>query len=102
MRRIPEGSTARYVAWANRLTNEQLYQHQYRECTLLAPTWFLRRDWFHEVGGFLDPPPGSEYHLEAGKAPAVPEDLIFFYKVGVVAITSRCGGVVANLPVLCH
>lgn len=78
VRRIPEGATARYIAWANSLTNEQLYLHQYRECTLLAPTWLLRRDWFEEVGRFHEPQPGSKYHLEEGKAPAVPEDLIFF------------------------
>ena len=78
VRRIPEGATARYIAWANSLTNEQLYLHQYRECTLLAPTWLLRRDWFEEVGRFHEPQPGSKYHLEEGKAPAVPDDLIFF------------------------
>ena len=52
-----------------------------RECTLLAPTWLLSRRLFDTVGGFLDPPPGSKYHIRDGEPPAVPEDLIFFNQV---------------------
>ncbi|EQC35957.1 hypothetical protein SDRG_06699 [Saprolegnia diclina VS20] len=69
-RRIPEGSTWHYTAWANSLTKEQLVLQQYRECTIIMPTWFMRRERFLTVGGFDEAPEGV----------TIPEDLIFFLK----------------------
>merc|ERR1712072_456764 len=66
--REPEGSTARYTAWANSLTEKDLMFQRFRELTVLMPTWFTPRSVFDAVGGFD----------ESGKG--TPEDLIFFYK----------------------
>ncbi|KAH9103161.1 hypothetical protein LEN26_015358 [Aphanomyces euteiches] len=68
--RIPDGSTWHYTAWANSLTQEQLVLQQYRECTIIMPTWFMARERFQFVGGF------EEAKTEA----TIPEDLIFFLK----------------------
>ncbi|ETV95564.1 hypothetical protein H310_11005 [Aphanomyces invadans] len=68
--RIPEGSTWHYTAWANSLTDEQLVLQQYRECTIIMPTWFMSRERFTFVGGFD----------EAKTSATIPEDLIFFLK----------------------
>ena len=54
VRRVPEGSTPRYVAWANSMSHEQLVLHRFRECTLLMPTWFLSRAAFDRCGGFRE------------------------------------------------
>ena len=44
--REPEGSTARYTAWANGMSQAELSLHRFRECTLLMPTWFMARSTF--------------------------------------------------------
>ena len=67
--RLPKGSTPHYTAWANGLTHEQLYLQQYRECTLIMPTWFMSRRIFEKVGGFDE---SFTAHL--------PEDLLFFHR----------------------
>ena len=54
VRREPEGSTARYTAWANEMSAQQLVLHRFRECTLLMPTWFLSRASFERAGGFAE------------------------------------------------
>jgi hypothetical protein len=82
VRREPDGSTARYVSWANEMQSEQLVLHRFRECTLLTPqrsirmqvlitalrpspprfrectllmpTWFVSRAAFDETGGFAE------------------------------------------------
>jgi len=68
-KRIPENSTVHYTKWANTLTDEQLYLQQYRELTLIQPTWFCHRKVFDRVGGYYD-----------GNDISEPEDLIFFQK----------------------
>ena len=50
--REPEGSTRHYTNWANSLTEERLYLEQYRELTILQPTWCLTRARFEELGGY--------------------------------------------------
>jgi hypothetical protein len=67
--RIPKDATTRYTDWCNRLTEKQLWLHQYRECTVIQPTWFMPREIYDAVGGYDD----SE--------PKLPEDLIFFHKM---------------------
>mmetsp|Transcript_37537 Transcript_37537/g.79151 ORF Transcript_37537/g.79151 Transcript_37537/m.79151 type:complete len:584 (-) Transcript_37537:1357-3108(-) len=54
--RIPKDSTQHYSQWANSLSNERLYLEQFRECTLLQPTWFLSKKWFEQLGGYLEAP----------------------------------------------
>lgn len=54
VRREPEGSTARYIKWANGMSQEQLLLHRFKECTLLMPTWFLSRASFERNGGFRE------------------------------------------------
>lgn len=54
--RIPKDSTWHYQNWANSLTDERVYLEQFRECTLIQPTWFLSKDWFISLGGYLEAP----------------------------------------------
>lgn len=65
-KRIPEDSTRHYTNWCNNLTEEELYLQQYREITLIQPTWFMEKKTFMDIGGYV----------EDGKC----EDLIFFHK----------------------
>eukprot|EP00741_Cyanophora_paradoxa_P004402 tig00000802_g4273.t1 len=67
--RIPLNATLRYADWANGLSHEELYTEQYRENTLIQPTWLMHRDVFERQGGYEeDHPTGT------------PEDLIFFHR----------------------
>ena len=54
--RIPKDSTWHYSQWANSLTNERLYLEQFRECTLVQPTWFFSKAWFERLGKYLEAP----------------------------------------------
>jgi glycosyltransferase involved in cell wall biosynthesis/ectoine hydroxylase-related dioxygenase (phytanoyl-CoA dioxygenase family) len=69
-KRYPSGSTEHYEAWANMMTQNELHLEQFRECTVLLPTWCMARTVAETVGGFVEAPPGS------GEA----EDLIFFQR----------------------
>ena len=57
--REPEGSTARYTAWANGMSQAELSLHRFRECTLLMPTWFMARSTF-EAGALASEPSATE------------------------------------------
>ena len=52
------------------MTQRELHLEQFRECTVLLPTWCMARSIAQAVGGFVEALPGS------GEA----EDLIFFQK----------------------
>ncbi|EGC40144.1 hypothetical protein DICPUDRAFT_146960 [Dictyostelium purpureum] len=52
--RIPEGSSARYTDWCNRLSDEQLFLHQYREVSIIQPTWFYHRTLFLKNGEYIE------------------------------------------------
>jgi hypothetical protein len=54
--RIPTDSTWHYQNWANSLTDERVYLEKFRECTFIQPTWFMARDWFDSLGGYLEAP----------------------------------------------
>ena len=71
--RVPADATPRYTQWANTLTQAQLYAQQYREVTVLQPTWFLSRQVYDNVGGY-NPQKGC------------PEDLVRVY----IAHLGRC------------
>eukprot|EP01043_Picozoa_sp_COSAG02_P015359 COSAG02_NODE_653_length_18827_cov_44.237826_5_plen_371_part_00 len=53
-RREPEDATWHYTTWANKLSQEQLLLQQYREVTMLHPTWFHSRAVFDAVGGYVE------------------------------------------------
>ena len=82
--RDPPESTWHYTAWANDLTTEQLWLQQYRECTVIMPTWFMSRRTFDQVpGGFVNLPDDdaqikTDEGTNSARAP-LPEDLIFFH-----------------------
>ena len=50
--RKPAGSTEHYTRWCNSLTPAQLWLQQFREVTVIQPTWFLSRAAFDRVGGY--------------------------------------------------
>lgn len=79
-KRYPSGSTEHYEAWANMMTQKELHLEQFRECTLLLPTWCMKRSLADAVGPFVEAPPGS------GEA----EDLIFFQKFLELYYSQNC------------
>ncbi|CAD7959197.1 unnamed protein product [Amoebophrya sp. A120] len=50
--RTPANSTHRYTEWANELDLCGLWLDQFREVTLIHPTWFMRRETFEVAGGY--------------------------------------------------
>ena len=63
--RIPKDATHHYSQWANSLSDERLYLEQFRECTLLQPTWFLSKAWFESLGGYVEAPISGSYTEDA-------------------------------------
>jgi glycosyltransferase involved in cell wall biosynthesis len=57
--RDPPDATWHYTQWANSLSNERLRLEQFREVTLLQPTWMMARAWFVALGGYLEAPSSS-------------------------------------------
>ncbi|CAI5469443.1 unnamed protein product [Closterium sp. Yama58-4] len=66
--RLPADATPRLTAWANGLSQTQLYLQQLVETTLIAPTWFCSRQVFDASGPFHESGPGT------------PDDLMFFHQ----------------------
>jgi hypothetical protein len=50
--RLPEGSTAAYTDWCNTVAAAELALQQWRECTVIQPTWFMARSLYDAVGGW--------------------------------------------------
>ncbi|GMH73353.1 hypothetical protein TL16_g06168 [Triparma laevis f. inornata] len=75
--REPENSTQHYTTWANTLTPERIYLEQFRELTLLQPTWCMFRSRFEELNGYttksLSLPTETEAELKLA------EDLRFWH-----------------------
>jgi len=68
--RIPKGATHHYSQWANSLSYERLYLEQFRECTLLQPTWFISKAWFESLGGYVEAPvSGSSSNIDDDDVP---------------------------------
>eukprot|EP00047_Mylnosiga_fluctuans_P018343 m.69931 g.69931 ORF g.69931 m.69931 type:complete len:348 (-) comp7567_c0_seq2:1467-2510(-) len=65
--REPAEATPRYASWCNTMTDVQLRDQRFRECTIIQPTWFCTRAMFDHVGGYDETGVGT------------PEDLLFFY-----------------------
>ncbi len=98
--RVPAGSTQRYTRWANSLTQSQLVTHRFRDCTLIQPTWFLRRAHYDRQGGY-DPRPAEDlvfqlrhwdFHARSGASGPVyvkcNEDLLMYrFRPGQLTFT---------------
>lgn len=55
--RSPHDATVHYTYWANHLSDERIWLEQFRECTIIQPTWMMHRCRFEEIGGYLEAPP---------------------------------------------
>ena len=52
--RWPENSTEHYTTWCNTLSSDRLLLEQYRELTIIQPSWTLYRTHFEECGGYAE------------------------------------------------
>lgn len=52
--RDPEDSTLAYASFLNSLNDKEIHLKQFREMTLLHPTWFLSRFAFSQVGSYKE------------------------------------------------
>jgi glycosyltransferase involved in cell wall biosynthesis len=59
--RDPPDSTWHYAQWANTLTEERLMMEQYREVTVLQPTWCMMRSRFEALGGYIETKTGQSF-----------------------------------------
>eukprot|EP00050_Salpingoeca_kvevrii_P012692 m.24224 g.24224 ORF g.24224 m.24224 type:complete len:388 (-) comp4245_c0_seq1:1221-2384(-) len=50
--RDPPEATERFNAWCNGMDEAQLLAHRFRDCTLIQPTWFIRRSLLNAAGGY--------------------------------------------------
>jgi hypothetical protein len=69
--RVPAESTPRYTQWINKSQQEELWLQQYREVTMVQPTWFLRKSAFLAVGGYgieASPKPPASVDAAPGSA----------------------------------
>ena len=76
--RFPDPNAARhYTAWCNGLTQDQLMLQQYREVTIIQPTWFMHRTVFEAVGGYDEE--DAAMTAREDREP-LPDDLLFFHR----------------------
>eukprot|EP00978_Attheya_sp_CCMP212_P007438 scaffold17244_cov55-Attheya_sp.AAC.1 len=69
--RDPPDSTWHYAHWANHLlTPDRLSLEQFREITLLQPTWMLSRSRFDQLGGYIEAPAPKPTTLDAAATAA--------------------------------
>lgn len=61
--RDPPTATWHYTQWANTLTEERLLLEQFREVTVVQPTWMMTRCRFEQLGGYLEAESSSESPL---------------------------------------
>jgi glycosyltransferase involved in cell wall biosynthesis len=52
--RIPSDSTPFYTLWCNSLSQRGIFLEQYRECTLICPTWGYSRQLFDDLNGYME------------------------------------------------
>lgn len=73
--RIPLDSTPYYTTWLNSMSNEDIHLQQFRECTLICPSWFMHRNVYDRIALYR----GSGAYVEFSESLSrVPEDLYFF------------------------
>ena len=67
--RLPADATTSYSQWANGLKDAGLVTEQWRECTLLQPTWFMHRAVFLDmVGGYDEVLPACVEQRKGGNS----------------------------------
>jgi glycosyltransferase involved in cell wall biosynthesis len=86
--RTPLGSTEYYTEWLNSLDNNDIMHQQYRECTIICPSWFMHRDVYDVVARARG---GKGFVEKSNKLKRVPEDLFFFMD------HLECGGTLAKV-----
>jgi glycosyltransferase involved in cell wall biosynthesis len=73
--RIPVDSTPYYTRWLNSMNEEDILLQQYRECTLICPSWLMHRNVYDRIANHR----GSGAYVESSETlERVPEDLFFF------------------------
>lgn len=92
-RRFPEGSTWHYSDWANHLNEKELYLQQYREVTIIQPTWFMKKEIFDGVGGYIEDV-GEDInffhsHLDLGGELYVIDEMLLLYRYHNESVSKR-------------
>ena len=78
--RFPESSTPYYTSWLNSMTDSDLLNQQYRECTIICPSWFMHRSVYDNVAKIRSSDCKRAFAETWADASVVrvPEDTIFF------------------------
>lgn len=91
--RIPPEATPYYTNWLNNMTNNDLMLQQYRECTVICPSWFMHRNVYNRVAELRG---GIGYVETSDNLSRIPEDLFFFLDhLQLGGTLSKC-----NLPLV--
>jgi glycosyltransferase involved in cell wall biosynthesis len=73
--RIPLDSTPYYTGWLNGMNAEDIMLQQFRECTLICPSWFMHRSIYNRIAEMR----GGRAYVESSETLSrIPEDLFFF------------------------
>lgn len=75
--RIPVDSTPYYTNWLNQMSDHDLMLQQYRECTIICPSWFMHRNVYNNVMQKAGREGGAFVEKQIGLS-RVPEDTYFF------------------------
>lgn len=78
--RFPDSSTPYYTSWLNSMTDADLINQQYRECTIICPSWFMHRSVYDNVAKIRSVC-GKRAFAESwdnSSVQRIPEDTIFF------------------------
>ena len=79
--RVPKDSTTFYTDWCNSLTEKQIYLQQYRELTIIQPTWFFHRRVYERIGGYVEHESKIlDLRPDQKKPEMTPSDLYFFHR----------------------
>jgi hypothetical protein len=73
--RMPEDATPYYTDWLNGLNESDIVLQQFRECTIICPSWFMHRRVYDCVAAVRG---GRAFVEVAAHLSRVPEDLFFF------------------------
>ena len=75
-----DGSTPYYTNWLNSMNDEDLVIQQYRECTIICPSWFYHKDVYNKIAR-LRSGCGKRAFVESTENSMIvriPEDTYFF------------------------
>lgn len=73
--RMPDDATPYYTSWLNGLDETDILLQQFRECTIICPSWFMHRHVYDRVAALRG---GRAFVETAEGLTRVPEDLYFF------------------------